>query len=135
MNSFHCGFDIEDELTFKILNYLEIAASCKVTQIVPTNIRGSLDKSRAFFIRAKDHDMKLELLKVRRRQEIEANIAYNKQIEQKKEQMETNRKEIEQKLKQNEQCIIENKEKMKQMELLVALISVVHFSLFSVRRK
>ena len=149
MSSFDCRFDIEDELTFKILNYLEIAASCKVTQIVPTNIRGSLDKSRAFFIRAKDHDMKLELLKVRRRQEIEVNIAametreanivametrkeqieeeLKEQIEKKlklEEQIETDRKEIEQKFKQNEQCIIENEQKMKQIELLVALISV-----------
>ena len=111
MSSFDERFSLKEELVFSILNSLKIAA----TKTVPTNIRGSLAYNRVLFLRAKDIDMNLELLKARRRKEIESSIAvatYKKEIELKlkqKEQIETKQKEIEEKLKQNEQSITELK--------------------------
>ena len=61
--------------------------------MVPTNIRGSLGKSRILFNRAKDLDMKLELRKAMQRKLIESNIALEKNkriIEQKSKQIKEN---------------------------------------------
>ena len=95
-------FDLEDELIFKILNYLKIAA----TKMVPTNIRGTLAYSRILFNRAKDLDRKLELRKAMQRKLIESNIAvekYKRKIEQLSKQKEENEEMQKQKTKQMEE--------------------------------
>ena len=88
--------DLEEELIFKITNYLKIAA----TKTIPTNIRKSLAYSRSLFVRAKHLD-------ALRRKEIELSIEKLKREEK--------IKEIQRKLEQNEQNLaeIEAREKMK----------------------